>query len=165
MDAGLWTLDYGHWTLDPWRWTLDPGCYTLDAESSGHWALLLTVVEQNQNLVSDLTWLNYWKFVGCKSLRTSWSGLFCRDYKFWRGYFQKFYINVKCYAIKECQKKFLLWEIELHHKQLSWTVQKQPSTVIHFWKFLQKIPVVESFFWSNYRLTVQSSDYILKWLH
>ena len=25
--------------------------------------------------------------------------------------------------------------------------------------------VVESFFWSNYRLIVQSSDYILKWLH
>ena len=26
-------------------------------------------------------------------------------------------------------------------------------------KILQKILVVESFFWSNYRLTVQSSDY------
>ena len=25
--------------------------------------------------------------------------------------------------------------------------------------------MVESFFWSNYRLTVQSGDYILKWLH
>ena len=25
--------------------------------------------------------------------------------------------------------------------------------------------VVESFFWSNYRLIVQSSNYILKWLH
>ena len=34
-----------------------------------------------------------------------------------------------------------------------------------FWIFLQKITVVESFFYSNYRLTVQSSDYILKWLH
>ena len=32
-------------------------------------------------------------------------------------------------------------------------------------KILQKILVVESFFWSNYRLTVQGSDYILKWLH
>ena len=45
------------------------------------------------------------------------------------------------------------------------TVQNQPSTVTHFRKFLQEIPVVESFFWSNYRLTVQSNDYILKWLH
>ena len=31
--------------------------------------------------------------------------------------------------------------------------------------FLQEIPMVESFFWSNYRLTIQSSDYILKWRH
>ena len=62
-------------------------------------------------------------------------------------------------------KKYLLWEIELHYKQLSWTVQKQPSTAIHFGKFLQKLLVLESFFYSNYRLTVQSSDYILKWFH
>ena len=50
-------------------------------------------------------------------------------------------------------------------KSSAWTVQKQLSTVIHFRTFLQKIPVLESFFWSNYRLTVQISDYILKWLH
>ena len=50
-------------------------------------------------------------------------------------------------------------------KSSAWTVQKQLSTAIHFRKFLQKIPVVESFFWSNYRLTVQSGDYILKRLH
>ena len=43
-------------------------------------------------------------------------------------------------------------------KSSAWTVQKQLSTAIHFRKFLQKIPVVESFFWSNYRLAVQSSD-------
>ena len=47
----------------------------------------------------------------------------------------------------------------------AWTVQKQPSTAIRFRKFRQKIAAVESFFWSNYRLAVQSSDYILKWLH
>ena len=47
-------------------------------------------------------------------------------------------------------------------KSSAWTVQKQLSTAIHFRTFLQKIPVVESFFWSNYRLAVQSSDYILK---
>ena len=29
-----------------------------------------------------------------------------------------------------------------------------------FSKFFQKILVVESFFWSNYRMTVQSSEYI-----
>ena len=45
------------------------------------------------------------------------------------------------------------------------TVQKQPSTTIHFRKFFQKIPAVESVFWSNYRLAVQGSDYILKWIH
>ena len=49
-------------------------------------------------------------------------------------------------------------------KSSAWTVQK-PSRTIHFRMFLQKIPVVESFFWSNYRLDVQSSDYIPKWLH
>ena len=47
-------------------------------------------------------------------------------------------------------------------KSSAWTVQKQLSTAINFRKFLQKIPVVESFFWSNYRLAVQGSDYILK---
>ena len=50
-------------------------------------------------------------------------------------------------------------------KSSAWTVQKQPSTVIHFRKFLLEIPVLECFFWSNYRLTVQSSNYVLKWQH
>ena len=34
-----------------------------------------------------------------------------------------------------------------------------------FESFIQKIPVLEFFFRSNYRLAVQSSDYLLKWLH
>ena len=50
-------------------------------------------------------------------------------------------------------------------KSSSWTVQKQLSTAIHFRKIILKISVVESFLWSNYRLAVQSSGYILKWLH
>ena len=49
-------------------------------------------------------------------------------------------------------------------KSSAWTVQNQLSTAIHFRKFLQKIQMIESFFCSNYRLAVQSSDYILKWL-
>ena len=49
-------------------------------------------------------------------------------------------------------------------KSSAWTVQKQSSTVIHFRKFIQEILVVASFIWSNYRLTVQSGVYILKWL-
>ena len=43
--------------------------------------------------------------------------------------------------------------------------QKQLATAIYFRKFLQKIPVIESFFKSNYRLAAQSSYYILKRLH
>ena len=39
------------------------------------------------------------------------------------------------------------------------------EAAFHSYPFLQKILVVESFFWSNYRPTVQCSDYILKWLH
>ena len=50
-------------------------------------------------------------------------------------------------------------------KSSAWTVEKQPSTVINFQTFLQKIPVLKSFFWSNYILTVESSDYILKRLN
>ena len=68
------------------------------------------------------------------------------------------YAGVECDVIKEYRQKFSLREIELHHKQLSWNVQSSPSGAIHFQKFLQKTPVVESFFWSNYRLTVQSID-------
>ena len=34
----------------------------------------------------------------------------------------------------------------------AWTLQNQLSTVIHFRKFLREIPVIESFFWPNYRL-------------
>ena len=48
---------------------------------------------------------------------------------------------------------------KLSFKSSAWTVQNNPSTVIHFRKFLQEIPVVESVFWSNYRLTVNSGDY------
>ena len=70
--------------------------------------------------------------------------------------------NVKCFVIKKYQNKFLLWEIELHRKQLSWTVQKQPSGAIRFQKVLQKTPILESFLCSNYRLTVQSSNNITK---
>ena len=134
LDSGrkCWTLDSGLWTLDPVPWTLDDTLWTL---GSGYWTPSSAVSEQNQKSVSDSVWLNYWTFFGGKSLRTSWSRLFCRDYRFWCSYFQKFYITVKCYDIKECRKKSL-WEIELHYKQLSWTIQKQPSTAINFRKFL-----------------------------
>ena len=50
LDPGLWTLDSGRWTLDTGRWIQDAGLWTLD---SGLWTLSLTVVEQNQNSVSD----------------------------------------------------------------------------------------------------------------
>ena len=57
LDAGPWTLDAGPWTLDSGRWTLDSGRWTLDATlwtlGSGHWTLSLTVLKQNQKLVSD----------------------------------------------------------------------------------------------------------------
>ena len=77
-----WTLDarVGRWTLDAGPWTLGCGRYTLDARDTGHWTLSLTVAEQNRNPVSDFAWLDYWKFFGSESLRTSWSPLFCRDY-------------------------------------------------------------------------------------
>ena len=50
LDSGRWTLDTGFWTLDAGRWTLDARLWTLD---SGPGTLSLTVVEQNQNPVSD----------------------------------------------------------------------------------------------------------------
>ena len=79
---GLWTqvLNAGLWTMDPGRWTrmLHFGRWAL---GTGH---SLTVLEQKQKPVSDSAWLNY---LGCESLGTSWSRLFCRDYSFWRGYF------------------------------------------------------------------------------
>ena len=57
LDAGLWTLDSGLWTLDSGRWTLDAGLWTLDSGrwtlGSGHLTLSLTVLEQNQQPVSD----------------------------------------------------------------------------------------------------------------
>ena len=53
----------------------------------------------------------------------------------------------------------------LSWKSSAWTVKKQLSTAIYFRKFLREISVIESFLWSNYRLAVQSSDYILNWLH
>ena len=72
LDAELWTLDSGRWSLDATLWTL----------GSEHWTLSLTVVEQNHNPVSDFAWLNYWKYFVCESQRTSWSRLFCKDYRF-----------------------------------------------------------------------------------
>ena len=107
LDFGLWTLDSGCWTLDaglwmlhaePRRLTLDTKFWTLDAQlrvldswrwtlGSGHWTLSLTVLEQNQQPVSDSALLNYWKFCRCESLRTSWSHLLYRGFRFWLGYF------------------------------------------------------------------------------
>ena len=59
LDARLWTLDAGsgNWTLDAGPWTPDVGRWTLDATlwtlGSGQWTLSLTVLEQNQEPVSD----------------------------------------------------------------------------------------------------------------
>ena len=52
LDSGWksWTLDSECWTLDAGVWTLEAGLWTLD---SGPWTLSFTVVEQNQNSVSD----------------------------------------------------------------------------------------------------------------
>ena len=132
MGSGRWTvdaktLDAGGWTLDSGLWRLDAGLRMLDAEfwmlSSGHWTLLLTGSEQNQNPIADSAWLNYWKVYGCKSQRTFLcSRLLCKEYGSNVAVFFKFYINVKFYDIKGYRKKFLLWEIELHYKQLSATV-------------------------------------------
>ena len=84
-----WTLDSGCCTLDSERCTLYTGLSTLDVATLhfGLWTLLLTALEQNQKPLSDSAWLNYWKFFGYESLRTSWSRLFYRDYRFSRGYF------------------------------------------------------------------------------
>ena len=83
LDPGCWTVDSWYWILDSGRWTLDAGILRLDATlwtlAYRHWTLSLTVSKQNQNPISDFSWLHYWKFFGCASLRTS-----C---KFWRGYF------------------------------------------------------------------------------
>ena len=91
LDAGLCMLDSGRWTLDAELWTLDSGRWTLDTTlctlGSGHWTLSLTVLEQNQKPVSDSARLNYRKFFGCESLRTTWSRLLYRDYRLWFGYF------------------------------------------------------------------------------
>ena len=64
-----------------------------------------------------------------------------------------------------CILKWLHQERTFSWKSSSWTVHKQLPTVIHFRKFLQKIPVIEAVFSSNCRLAVQISDHIRKWLH
>ena len=69
--------DYLSVSLDATLWTL----------GSRYWTLSLTSSEQNQNPVSDSAWLNNWKFFGYESQWTSWSRLFCREYRFRRGYF------------------------------------------------------------------------------
>ena len=111
LDSGRWTLDARGWTLDPGRWTLDSGLWNLGSE---YYTLSLTFSEQNQNLVSDSAWLNYGKFFGCDSLRTLWSCLFRRDERF-------FYMAIFRNSV-----------LTSRFKQLSWTVQRQLSTAIHF---------------------------------
>ena len=44
-----------------WTQVLDA---TLEKLETGHWTLLLTGSEQNQNPVSDSAWLSHWKFIG-----------------------------------------------------------------------------------------------------
>ena len=145
--------------LDTWLWILDSRRYTLDA---GLWTLSLTVSEQNQNPVSDSAWLSYWKFFGCDPLMTSWHvcsvETIVHDVPIFRNSLLRCKIMSKYIFIVRNR-------ITLQAALKSGTVKKQLSTAIYFRKFLQKIPVVWSFFWSNSRLSVQSSDFILKWLH
>ena len=75
---------------------------------------------------------------------------------FWSNY--RLIVQSSDYILKWLHQECFLGNLSLG---LFWS--SRPA--IHFRKFLQNIPVVESFFWSNYRLAVQSSDYILKWLH
>ena len=133
LDAGFWTLDLRRWTLNDVVWILDAGLWTRNSES---WTLLLTDLGQNQ--IIEI----YWKFFGSESVRTSWSRLFCREYRFYRSCFWNFYINVK-YYLKEEYRSLSVFESRL--KQLSRTALKQPSIVIHFRKVPQKIPVEASF--------------------
>ena len=93
LDDVLWTLDSGRWTLGSGLWTLDSGLRTLD---SGLWtpdATLSTLGSRHwtlDNVVDCCRTESEPSFsfcFGCKSLRTSWSRLFCREYRFWRGYF------------------------------------------------------------------------------
>ena len=87
VDAGLWTLDAGFWTLDSWCWTLGPGHYTLEA---GLWTLN-TVIVCLRTESEPCFWFCLIKLLKILwvqiSIRTSWSRLFYRDYRFWRGYF------------------------------------------------------------------------------
>ena len=150
--AGLWTLvlwTFGLWTtgrldsghLDSGRqeaWTLD--ARTLGLWTPGLWTIWLCTpgrlyagrlglrVRISKDLVVKLIlWsalILTWLF-----LKINYSKLFSK-------------IDAKCYVIKEYWKKFLLGENKWHYKQLSRTVQKCPSRVIHFQTFLQKILVV-----------------------
>ena len=154
LDAGLWTLDAGLWTLDAGRWTLDAGLWTLH---SGLWTLdsgLWTLYSGRWtlHLGSQALGTKHCCRLVQNKIRTQFLILLILQRV------QVLTLNVKCYVKKENQNKFLLCEIELHHKRLSRPVQKQPSGAIYLQKFLQETPVVESSFWSNYRLTVQSSD-------
>ena len=109
-------LDSGRkcWTLESGLWALDAGLWAL---GSGHFCW-------QGNPVSASAWSNYWKFFGYDSLRTSWSHLFYREY------------------VRNQLKKFLLWEIGLDQKKLSWTFR---SSRPELRKFLKKTPLTESF--------------------
>ena len=120
LDAGRWTLHTGLCTLDFARWTLDAGRWTLDSQLS----TLDTVFDCCRTESEPSFW-----FCLIKLLKILWIRIFkdhghaCSvettgcDVAIFRSSIITFYIN--CYVIKECGKKFLLWEIELHYKQLS----------------------------------------------
>ena len=111
---GRWTLDTGCWTLDAWLWRLDSRRWTLTSElwtlDAALWPLdtVLDCFRTEPNPVPDSAWLNYWKFFVCKYLWTSWSRLFCRNYRFWPGFFQKFYINFKYYVVISLKRNCLI---------------------------------------------------------
>ena len=86
LDAGFWTLDDGVWTLDSGPCTLDPGRYTLDA---GLWTLDIVIVSFRTESEPNF-WLCLIKLLKILWVRISKdlrSCLFCRDYRFWCGYF------------------------------------------------------------------------------
>ena len=111
------------------RWALDAGLWTLYIVSD--WF-------RTESEFSFWFWLHYTKFFEWKSLRSHDHAYSVEskssDVVIFRNFIlMLYYIDV----ITVC---------ELHYKQLSHTVNKQPSTAIHLRKFLQKIRVLESFF-------------------
>ena len=140
LDPRLQTLHFGRWALDT---VVD--CFRTESEPS-FWFCVINLL----------------KILWVQPSNDLMARLFSRDYSSWRAYFSKLFITLQNNVEINfyCEKS--------NYITSSFKILNCSEAAVHSHLFPKISPENTGgmvLFWSNSRLSVQSSDFILKWLH